>query len=81
MEKLKTATGKEFDCDYFNPFPPAGQVNIRVLGRSLVQVATIFGNPVETVQMWYNGQYLAHHTKLVAIVPETNAIRVVLGKE
>ncbi len=24
MEKLKTATGKEFDCDYFNPFPPGG---------------------------------------------------------
>lgn len=81
MEKLKTATGKEFDCDYFNPFPPAGQVNLRVLNVSLVEVASVFGNPAETVQMWYGDQYLAHHTKVIAIVPEVDAVRVVLGKE
>lgn len=81
MEKITTATGKTFDCDYFNPFPPANQVNIRVLGVSLVQAATIFSNPAETVQLWFGNQYLAQHTKVVAIVPETDAIRVVLGKE
>ena len=81
MEKLTTATGKTFDCDYFNPFPPASQVNIRVLGVSLVEAATLFGNPVETVQLWYGNQYISQHTKVVAIVPEGNAIRVVLGKE
>lgn len=84
MEKVTTATGKTFDCDYFNPFPPAGQVNIRVLNTSLVNVAAVFGDPVETVQLWYgeeNKQYLAHHTKVVAIVPEVDAVRVVLGKE
>ena len=82
MDKLKTATGKEFSCDYFNPFPPAGQVNIRILSASLVEIATVFGNPAETVQLWYGEtQYLAHHTQVVAIVPEGNAIRVVLGKE
>lgn len=81
MEKLKTATGKEFDCDYFNPFPPANQVNLRVLNMSLANVVKVFGDPVETVQLWYEDQYLAHHTKVVAIVPETDAVRVVLGKE
>lgn len=81
MEKLKTATGKTFDCDYFNHFPPADQVNIRVLGVSLVQAATVFSNPAETVQLWYEKQYLAQHTKVLAIVPEADAIRVVLGKE
>lgn len=81
MEKLKTATGKQYDCDYFNPFPPAGQVNIRILNASLVEVATVFGNPAETVQLWYGVQYLAQHTKVIAIVPEGDAIRVVLGKE
>lgn len=81
MEKVTTATGKTFDCDYFNPFPPANQVNIRVLGVSLVEVASVFGNPAETVQLFYEGQYLAHHTKVFAIVPEGDAIRVVLGKE
>ena len=81
MEKLITATKKEFECDYFNPFPPAGQVNLRVLNVSLVEVASVFGNPAETVQMWYGDQYLAHHTKVIAIVPEVDAVRVVLGKE
>lgn len=81
MDKVKTATGKEFDCDYFNPFPPVNQVNLRVLNASLVNVASVFGNPAETVQLWYGEQYLAHHTKVVAIVPEVDAVRVVLGKE
>ena len=81
MDILKTATGKEFDCDYFNPFPPVGQVNLRVLNASLATVATVFSNPNETIQLWCNERYAAQYTKLVAIVPEGNAIRVVLGKE
>lgn len=81
MEKVTTATGKTFDCDYFNPFPPANQVNLRVLGVSLVEAATVFSNPAETVQLWWEKQYLAQHTKVVAIVPEGDAIRIVLGKE
>lgn len=81
MEKLKTATGKEFDCDYFNPFPPVGQINLRVMNTPLTTVATVFGDPSETVQLWCDGQYAAQYTKLVAIVPEGNVIRVVLGKE
>lgn len=81
MEKLTTATGKTYNCDYFNPFPPANQVNLRVLGVSLVEAATVFSNPAETVQLWWEKQYLAQHTKVVAIVPEGDAIRIVLGKE
>ena len=81
MDKLKTATEKEFDCDYFNPFPEAGQINIRVLGKPLVYVATVFSDQSETVQLWWENAYAAGYTKLVAIVPEGDAIRVVLGKE
>lgn len=81
MEKLTTAKGKQFDCDYFNPFTPASQVNIRVVGISLVEAASVFGNPAETVQLWYDKQYLAHYTKVLAIVPEGDAVRIVLGKE
>ena len=81
MEKLKTATGKEFDCDYFNPFPQARQINLRVLNTSLPTVATVFAEPQETVQMWFEGQYAAQYTKLIAIVPENGAVRLVLGKE
>jgi hypothetical protein len=81
MEKLITATGKEFDCDYFNPFPPVRQVNLRVLNVDLVSVATVFSNPDETVLLCCGAQQAEQYTKLVAIVPEGSAIRVVLGKE
>lgn len=81
MEKLKTATGKEFNCDYFNPFPQVGQINIRVLDVPLATIATVFADPMETVQMWCKNQYAAQYTKLIAIVPESNAIRIVLGRE
>ena len=81
MEKLKTATGKEFDCTYFNPFPPMGQVNISITNSSFVTLASVFCNPAETTQLGYGDQYLAHHTKLIAIVNDGDAIRVVLGKE
>ena len=81
MEKIKTATGKEFDCIYFNPFPPMGQVNISIVNTSFSVLASVFSNPTETVQLWYGDQYLAHHTKLIAIVNDGDSIRVVLGKE
>ena len=81
MEKLKTATGKEFDCTYFNPFPPMGQVNISIVNTSFSVLASVFSNPAETVQMRYGDQYLAYHTNLIAIVNDGDAIRVVLGKE
>lgn len=81
MEKLKTATGKKFDCDYFVPFPPANRITIRVLNENLATVATVFSNPIETVQLWFNQEYAAYYTQLIALMPEGNAIRVVLGKE
>nr|DAM55925.1 MAG TPA: hypothetical protein [Caudoviricetes sp.] len=33
MEKLTTATGKEFSCDYFNPCQPTGQCNLRIVNE------------------------------------------------
>ena len=80
MEKLKTATGKEFNCDYFNPFPQEGQLNIRIVGESLATIATVFADPRETLQLWWDGQYAAQYTQILAIVPETGAVRVVLRK-
>ena len=81
METLKTATGKQFMCDYFNHCPPVHRCNIRILESSIVEVAAVFSNPAETVQLWCGDQYVAHYTRLVNIAPEDNAIRVVLGKE
>lgn len=81
MDQLRTATGKVFDCTYFNPFPPMGQVNISIVNASFSTLAAVFSNPAETVQMWCGNQYLSYHTKLIAIVNDGDAIRVVLEKE
>lgn len=81
MTTVKMASGKEFPCDYFNPNDSVKQIHIRILGESLATIATVFANPAETVQMWWEGQYAAQYTKILAIVPETGAVRVVLGKE
>lgn len=81
MDQLRTATGKVFDCTYFNPFPPMGQVNISIVNASFYTLAAVFSNPAETVQMWCGNQYLSYHTKLTAIVNDGDAIRVVLEKE
>lgn len=81
MDKLKTATGKEFDCDYFNPNQPVPHVDIQLIGMSVSEAAVVFSDRSETVQLWYQDQYLAYYTRLVAIIPDAGAIRVVLGKE
>ena len=81
MEKVTTATGKTYNCDYFNPFPPVGQLNLRVLNAAISDVAAVFSDPKETVQLMFENMYAAQYTKLVAIVPEGDAIRIVLGKE
>lgn len=80
-DTIKTATGKTFECSYFNPFPPTGEVNISITNASFAALASVFSNPTETVQLWYGEQYLAYHTKLIAIVNDGDSIRVVLGKE
>lgn len=81
MEQLTTATGKKFDVVSFTRLSVPEQLYIRVVNSSLVNVVTVFSNPAETVQLWFEGEYAAQYTKLVAIIPEGDAVRVVLGKE
>lgn len=81
MDKLITATGKEFNSDYLSAIPNPAQAYIRILNTPLATVATVFGDPMETVQLWHGKHYLAQYTHLVAIVPEADAIKVVLAKE
>lgn len=81
MEKLTTATGKKFDCDFFTNNSTRGTAHIRITGADLMTVAKVFSDPKETVQLWWEGMYLSQYTKLMAIIPEGNVIRVNLGKE
>ncbi len=81
MEKLQTATGRKIFCDYFNPNQFVPQVDIQIYGVSVSEAASIFSDRRETEQMWYENQYLAHYTRLVAIIPSEKSVRIVLGKE
>lgn len=81
FDNMQTATGKAYLCDYFNPSSHTGQIQLRVVGVPLVEVATVFGDPAETVSMTYGIQKANGFTRLLAIAPEGAAIRVVLKKE
>lgn len=80
METVKTATGKEFSCDYFVASFAYNQVNIRILDASLARVAMIFSDPKETCFLQYGSEKVSNHTKVKAIIPEGDAIRVVLER-
>lgn len=81
MERMKTASGKEFDCDYVSTMPSPARAYIRVRGVPIGTVATVFSDPEETRQLQFGAETIEGHTNLIALVPEGNAIRIVLGKE
>ena len=81
MDELITATGRRIACDYFNPNQPVPQVDIQVSGLTVSTAAGIFSDRAETVQLWFGNQYIANYTRLVAIIPDGQSIRVVLAKE
>ncbi len=81
MEKVKTVSGREYACDYFNPCPPVGQTYVRILDATLVEVATIFANKAEIQTLEYAGVLAEGYTRLVALVPEPDAIKVILERE
>ena len=80
METVKTATGKVFQSDYLSVIHAPERVYIRIFAP-LTTVAAVFGNPEETVQLWVGDTYLAQYTKLIAIIPEGDAIKICLTKE
>lgn len=81
MDTIRTATNKVFDSDYLATIPQPEQAFIRICNKSLAEVAAVFGSRDETIQLWYGDVYLAMYTKLVALVPESGAIKVILAKE
>lgn len=79
--KIRMATGRELECDYMDHSQQHRQANIRILNTSITEVASVFSNPTETTQMWFERDYAAGFTKLLAMIDDGDAIRVVLGKE
>lgn len=81
MDRLRTASGKQFECDLFAPVPGMGLLYVRVVGVAISTAAAVFANPQETQTIWHNDLYISGYTKLDALIPEGNAIRVALRKE
>ena len=79
--KIKLATGKELACDYMSHSERHRQATIRILESTIGETAKIFSDPAETACMYFENDYAAGFTKLLAIIDEDDAIRVVMGKE
>lgn len=78
--KVKLASGKEFECDYMDHSERNRQANVRVLNTPIYEISKVFSNPEETAQIWFGIEYAAGFTKLLALIDDGDAIRVVLGK-
>lgn len=81
MEKIKTAKGREFESDYAVTSNTSGQAYIRILNAALADVATVFSDKAHTIYLTWGSMVLSRYTRLMAIIPEGSAVKVVLGKE
>lgn len=80
MEKIKTATGREFGSDYIATIPNPGRIFLRI-DAPLATLAEVFSNPEETAEMWCGDIHLVGYTHLVAIIPEPGMAKICLAKE
>lgn len=81
MDKIITATGKNFDSDYVATIPYPEMAFIRILGVPIGTVAEIFSDKTETETITYRDYVLTGYTKLLALVIEGDAVKVNLAKE
>lgn len=79
--KVKLASGKEFECDYLDHSERHRQANVRILNTPIYEIAKVFSDPNETKQLRCGNEYAAGFTKLLSLIDDGDAIRVVLGKE
>ncbi len=79
--KIKMASGRLFDCDYLDHSEQHRQANVRILNTPIYEISKAFSNPEETAQLWFENDYASGFTKLLALIDDGDAIRVVLGKE
>lgn len=48
MDKIRTATGKEFDTDYIATIPNPPMAFIRICNAAISDIAAVFSDPRET---------------------------------
>lgn len=81
MDTIKTSNGKIYESDSLSAIDNPCRLYIRIVNSTLSEVATTFGDKEETKELVYGNILLIGYTKLISIVIEDTAIRVVLTKE
>ena len=81
MNTIRTTSGIIYDSDYVSVIENPDRLYIRIINSSLQNIAITFGNKEELSTIYYEDLCFAGYTKLIALVPEGEAIRVVLTKE
>lgn len=81
MDTIKTINEKTYECDLLSVIDNPCRLYIRVVNSTLSEVATTFGDKEETKELLYGNILLTGYTKLLSMVIEDAAIRVVLTKE
>lgn len=80
METVKTATGKEFECESFSMIENPQRLYIRIRNAPISTIAAVFSDPRETVKLYYGDIYVSQYTTLLGIIPENGMIRVNLTR-
>ena len=81
MDIVKTASGKIYESISLSAIDSPCRLYIRIVNSTLSEVATTFGDKEETKELLYGDILLIGYTKLLSMVIEDAAIRVVLTKE
>lgn len=80
MENIITATGKIFSTDYVVTIPEMDIAYIRIIGSTLLDVAYVFSNPLETALIRTESVELVGYTKLLSISFEGDVIKISIQK-
>lgn len=81
MDKVTTATGKEYDSDYLVTIPKPSMLFVRIIDDDPNAVREVFQNPEETATLTYAGRDYEGYTILDSITDEGDALKVVLKHE
>lgn len=81
MDKVTTATGREFSTDYLVASTHTKMMFLRIIGETSETVREVFQNPEETATITYAGQDYEGFTTFCHIIDEGDALKVVLKHE
>ena len=81
MNTVKTTNGMIYDSDFVSVIDNPHRLYIRIINSDLPNVAITFCNKEELSTIYYEDLCFIGYTKLIALVPEGEAVRVILTKE